>query len=103
MASGGTVFRLRYPHADALRQAIVRDLSAGGLFVPTMAPAPLHAVVVVDVGVGDLPGAEIVGRVVHRIDPHGPDGSLSSPNLMAGMGVQVLDPDAARRALEALV
>ncbi len=102
-ASGGARFRLRYPHEEALRQAIVRDLSAGGLFVPTIEPAALHAVVAIEVGIGDRPGAEIVGRVVHRIDPHGPDGSMTSPNLMAGMGIQVLDPDAARRALEALL
>lgn len=102
-ASGGARFHIRYPLEDALRQAIVRDLSAGGLFVPTIEPAALHAVVVIEVGVGDRPGAEIVGRVVHRIDPHGPDGSMRNPNLMAGMGIQVLDPDAARRALEALL
>lgn len=104
--SGGARFRLCYPHAAALQAAIGRDLCAGGLFVPTLEPAPLDSVVVVHVIVGGgQPGhsAEVVARVVHRIEATGPGAGLGGPNLMAGMGVQVLDTEAARRALEGLL
>lgn len=97
-------YRLQLPHGEALARVIERDLAAGGLFVPTLEPLPLDSVLVVEVSVGNGgEGVGVLARVVHRIDPAGPDGGFGGPNLMAGMGVEVLEPAAARAALSRLL
>lgn len=95
---GAVRFAVRYPNSGALEAAIVRDLAAGGLFVPSVDPASLDTMIVVEVSVAgiDRPAAEISARVVHRIAPQS---GVGGPNLMAGMGVEVVDLDAAKEAL----
>jgi len=94
----GEAFRLGFQSADQFLAAVQNDLSHGGLFVPTRHPAPLERVVTIEV-VPPVPGqppVRLTARVVHRIEPAtGGEGS----NLLSGMGVQLDDPAAARKAL----
>jgi Tfp pilus assembly protein PilZ len=70
-----------------------RDLLNGGLFVTTDSPARLNDRVAVDLR---LPGASaptvrVEGRVVQVVDPR----PLASGRTAGGMGLELIDPDAA--------
>lgn len=97
-APRGAVFRLRFDSPEHFLRAVQNDLSHGGLFVPTPYPAPLERSVAVEVEppVAGMEPVRLTARVVHRIEPAA-EGERR--NLLAGMGVQVDDPDAARKAL----
>ena len=94
-------YRMRFADRQQLREVYRRDLATGGLFIPTDQPAALNEVITVDVSVADSAPVRLEARVVHRLDPGMPDGT--SPNLMAGMGVEVMDLERALEALRALV
>jgi len=67
-----------------------RDIVNGGLFVSTRYPGRLQEVINVEL-LPPLPHAEPVffrARVVQRFEPHGKD---FGPNLLSGMGVEILD------------
>lgn len=92
------LFRLRFESPEHFLHAVRNDLSHGGFFVPTPYPAPLERTIVIEVE-PPAPGLKPVrlpARVVHRIEP-APEGER--PNLLAGMGVQLEDPVAAKKAL----
>ncbi len=96
-------FRLRFTDGQQFLEVYRRDLSTGGLFIPTGKPAALNDVITVEVSV-DEPGiapVRLEARVVHRLDPDMPDGT--GGNLMAGMGVEILSFDSALEALRAIV
>ncbi len=95
-------YRLRFADRGQLREVYARDLATGGLFVPTDRPAELNAVVTVEVSIAGAGAAPVrlEARVVHRLDPGMPDGP--GGNLMAGMGVEILNLERALEALGAL-
>jgi len=67
-----------------------RDIVNGGLFVSTRYPGRLQEVINVEL-LPPLPHAEPVffrARVVQRFEPHGKD---FGPNLLSGMGVEILE------------
>ena len=95
-------YRLHFANREQFLEVYRRDLSTGGLFIPTDKPAPLNDVITVEVTV-DTQGVAPVrleARVVHRLDPDMPDGS--GGNLMAGMGVEILSFETALEALRAM-
>jgi Tfp pilus assembly protein PilZ len=95
-------YRMRFTDRQQLKEVYARDLATGGLFIPTDQPAALNAVVTVEVSVADASAAPVrlEARVVHRLDPGMPDGT--SGNLMAGIGVEILNLERALQALRAL-
>ena len=96
-------FRLRFAGRQQFLEVFRRDLSTGGLFIPTEEPAALNDVVTVELSI-DEPGVDplrLEARVVHRLDPRMPDGT-GGGNLMAGMGVEILSFERALESLRAL-
>ncbi len=98
--AGGS-FVLRFPTLERFQETYERDLKQGGLFLSTERPASLGDQIEIDL---HLP-APLVGvvrlraRVVHRIEPR-PAAAEHGSNLLAGLGVELLDPRGALDALE---
>ncbi|HEX9732214.1 MAG TPA: PilZ domain-containing protein [Thermoanaerobaculia bacterium] len=89
------VYLLRFPDRRQFLATFQRDLSTGGLFVPTDNPAPLDTVVAVELRVAAAAPLRFQARVVHRLEPSG-------GNLMAGMGLELLGFEQTLAALKAL-
>ncbi|MFL6193942.1 MAG: PilZ domain-containing protein [Thermoanaerobaculia bacterium] len=87
-ASGGS-FSVRFSGPDEFLEVYRRDILQGGLFVSTMYPARLQETVSVELfPPGPFPDPLLVrARVVQRFEPQ----SDSGPNLLAGMGLELLD------------
>ena len=66
-----------------------RDVSQGGLFVSTRFPARLQETVRIELRPPspDVPSVFLSARVVQRFEPQ--EGSFG-PNLLSGMGVEIL-------------
>jgi len=94
-------FNVQFLGPSEFLEVFHRDIVNGGLFVSTRYPGRLQEVVRVDLHV-PLPYAEPVSfraRVVQRFEPHGNVGA----NLLAGMGVEILDLPAVVERLRPLV
>ena len=78
-----------------------RDIAAGGLFVTSDEPAPLHTTVTIELRppVPVPQPLRFEARVVHRFDGGGEEGR----ERVSGMGVQFLDPDRVRATLAPIV
>jgi hypothetical protein len=100
--SSGAVFPLRFRDQEQFRRAFERDVQTGGLFISTDQPAPLDAVIAVEVSLegSGKPAVRLQARVVHRLEP--PPGAPPG-NLLAGMGVQFLDVARAVSELRSLL
>jgi len=90
---GLEVIPVDFVDASSFLSVYHRDISSGGLFLSTPSPAELQEVVVVELRV---PGGEgrplrFKARVVQRIEPKAAVGR--GQNLLAGMGVQFLEPE----------
>ena len=97
-------YRLRFADRDQFLEVFRRDLSTGGLFIPTDKPAALNEVITVEISVEE-PGvapARLEARVVHRLDPDMPEGT-GAGNLMAGMGVEILSFERSLKILRGMV
>ena len=86
---------------DDLRRTYERDIRNGGLFVSTQDPADRGDVVVIEIRPPEELGApfRLRARVVHTFEPN-TQGGAHEANLLAGMGVEWLDPAAARETFE---
>jgi len=86
--SGGT-FNVRFSGIDEFLEVYRRDLLQGGLFVSTRYPARLQETVSVELypPVSSLPPVLLRARVVQRFEP----GLDSGPNLLSGMGLELLE------------
>jgi len=96
---GLEVVAATFVDASSFLSVYHRDISSGGLFLSTGSPAELHQIVVVELR---IPGVEarpprFKARVVHRIAPEAAVGV--GRNVLAGMGVQFLEPE---RVIEVL-
>lgn len=92
------VWSVHFANPRQFVQVFDRDLVHGGLFVATQTPARVSETVTVEV---HLPLAatgpvRLRARVVQRFEPKAGAGG---PNLLAGMGVELLDPQGAAAAL----
>jgi Tfp pilus assembly protein PilZ len=100
--SGGA-FSIRFSNADEFLEVYRRDILQGGLFVSTRYPARMQETVSVELH-PPLAFAEPVvirARVVQRFEP-GAD-STGSPNLLAGMGLELIDLAALVERLQPIV
>lgn len=97
----GYAYTVQYRSPAELKTAFERDIAQGGLFITTPAPAPLQKVVSIEISVFGvfLPAVRVLARVVHRTEP----GAGDNANLLAGMGLELLDPEQAKEALRPLV
>jgi hypothetical protein len=89
-AQAAGAFTVQFLGPAEFVQVFERDIVNGGLFVSTRYPGRLQEVINVEI-LPPLPHAEPVAfraRVVQRFEPHGND---FGPNLLAGMGVEIID------------
>jgi Tfp pilus assembly protein PilZ len=88
---GTGTFAVHFLSPGEFVEVFQRDIVNGGLFVSTRYPGRLQETVSVELH-PPFPGATPVlvrARVVQRFEPSGD--SYGSPNLLAGMGVELLD------------
>lgn len=100
--SGGGAFSVRFSSVDEFLEVYRRDILQGGLFVSTRYPGRLQETVTVELH-PPLPFAEPIlvrARVVQRFDP-GSD--PNSPNLLSGMGLELIDLPALVERLQPVV
>jgi len=100
--TGGT-FSIRFSGPGEFLEVYRRDILQGGLFISTRYPARISETVSVEL---HLPVAFsepvlIRARVVQRFEP-GTD-SAGSPNLLAGMGVELIDLPALIERLQPII
>lgn len=89
-ADGGGAFTMGFAGPSEFLETYQRDILNGGLFVSTRYPGRLQETVRIELR-PPLPGASPItlrARVVQRFEPQ--EGSFG-PNLLAGMGVEILD------------
>ncbi len=97
-AGSSSVVPVEFVDRGSFLAVYERDIAAGGLFVTTESPAPLHSTVTIEL----RPPLRLEhplrfdARVVHRFDP---GAGTEGRNQMSGMGVQFLDPGRVRAAL----
>jgi len=94
-------YSVQYRNCDELRVSFERDISKGGLFINTPQPAPLQQVVVIEIRLleGSHEPVRLQAKVVHCLRPE----SGGETNLLAGMGLELLDPVRAREALRPML
>lgn len=87
--SGGS-FTVRFSGVEEFLEVYRRDILQGGLFVSTRYPARLQETVNVELYPPGLVVDPVVvrARVVQRFEPQSETGS---PNLLSGMGLELLD------------
>lgn len=97
------VVPVRFDDASAFLSVFHRDIQSGGLFVSSAEPAELNEVVWVEL---HLPLADarpelFQARVVQRFEPEAAVGT--GANILAGMALQLLDPERAVSTLRPLL
>ncbi len=95
--SGGT-YTVRFSNVEEFLEVYKRDILQGGLFVSTLYPARLQETVSVEL-FPPLLYAEplrVRARVVQRFEPHADSG----PNLLSGMGLELMELPALLQRLE---
>lgn len=94
-------FAVRYATIDDLRSTYERDIRNGGLFISTQDPADRGDTVVIEIRPPQDLGSpfRLRARVVHTFE-RGTQGGTHEANLLAGMGVEWLDPEAAQKSFE---
>jgi hypothetical protein len=98
--AGGS-FTVRFASVAEFLAVYQRDLVQGGLFVSTPLPARLHETVRVELyppGFSALP-VVLQARVVQRFEPQ----TGTGPNLLSGMGLELLDLPALIARLEPVI
>jgi Tfp pilus assembly protein PilZ len=99
--AGGS-FTVRFAGVAEFLAVYQRDLVQGGLFVSTPSPARLHETVRVELyppGFSALP-VVLQARVVQRFEPQTGAGG---PNLLSGMGLELMDLPALIARLEPVI
>lgn len=101
---GEGAFSIHFASTDEFLEVYRRDILQGGLFVSTLHPARIQEAVMVELH-PPLPGADPIlvrARVVQRFDPHSGDSS-GGLNLLAGMGLELIDLPALVERLQPIV
>lgn len=102
VSGNGGSFSVSFSSVDEFLEVYRRDILQGGLFVSTRYPGRLQETVTVELH-PPLPFAEPIlvrARVVQRFDP-GSD--PHSPNLLSGMGLELIDLPALVEKLQPVV
>ena len=89
-SEGGGTFAVHFLNPAEFLQVYRRDIANGGLFVSTRYPGRLQETVNVELHPPFVNARPVVvrARVVQRFEP---SGDSFGPNLLAGMGVELLD------------
>ena len=100
---GGGVFAVHFLSPAEFVEVFCRDIQNGGLFVSTRYPGRLQETVTVELHppLAGEPPVQARARVVQRFEPQ--IGDTLGPNLLAGMGVELLDPQRVLDQLRAIV
>lgn len=101
VGTAGGLFAIRFEGPEEFLEVFRRDIQQGGLFVSTLYPARMQESVLVELH-PPLPDGEPIllrARVVQRFEPHTGDGV----NLLAGMGLELLDLPTAIQKLRPIV
>jgi Tfp pilus assembly protein PilZ len=101
VAPSGGSYTVRFSGIDEFLEVYERDILQGGLFVSTRYPAHLQETVSVELFPAGpfTPPVMLRARVVQRFEPDVGGG----PNLLSGMGLELLDVAALIAALEPVV
>jgi Tfp pilus assembly protein PilZ len=102
--TGGGTFAVRFEGPEEFLEVFRRDIRQGGLFVSTLFPARVQESVLVELHL-PLPGSEPVllrARVVQRFEPHAGE-TGPGVNLLAGMGLELLDLPTVVQKLQPIV
>ena len=97
------VYSVRFASAQEFLKAVERDVQSGGVFVPTDFPAPLGAVIVVEIHPPHEHAVPVrlSASVVQRLEPAQATPNAASPLArVAGMGVVFADPQSALAMLQ---
>jgi hypothetical protein len=97
------VYSVRFASAQEFLKAVERDVQSGGVFVPTDFPAPLGAVIVVEIHppYEHAVPVRLSASVVQRLEPAQATPNAASPLArVAGMGVVFADPQSALAMLQ---
>jgi hypothetical protein len=102
-AAGPTVVPVEFPDRTSFLTVYHRDLSAGSLFISTDVPAALNDVVVIELHCPPPVTSTLrfPAKVVRRFEPEAAVGS--GRNVLAGMGVRFLEPEAVRAQLASVL
>jgi len=89
VAAAGGSFTVRFSGVEEFLEVYRRDILQGGLFVSTLFPARLQETVSVEMFPPGLVAQPFLvrARVVQRFEPQADSG----PNLLSGMGLELLD------------
>jgi hypothetical protein len=103
VAATGGAFSIRFADPDEFLEVYRRDILQGGLFVSTLYPARLQETVSVELfpPIAFAKPLLVRARVVQRFEP--PHGDFSGPNLLAGMGLELIDLPALVERLRPIV
>lgn len=101
VAPSGGSYSVRFADIDEFLEVFDRDILHGGLFVSTLYPARLQETVSVELFPAGpfVPPVMMRARVVQRFEPDLGGG----PNLLSGMGLELLEVAAVIAALEPVV
>ena len=101
-AEGTGTFSVHFLSPEEFLEVYRRDIANGGLFVSTRYPGRLQETVGIDLypPIAGAPPITLRARVVQRFEPHGDD---LKANLLAGMGVEILDLPAVMEKLGPVV
>jgi hypothetical protein len=99
---GGGAFSMGFLGPSEFLEVYQRDIVNGGLFVSTRYPGRLQETVRIELRppAPGVPSVFLSARVVQRFEPQ--EGSFG-PNLLAGMGVEILDLPAVLAELRPIV
>lgn len=88
--TGAGVVTVTFASPHDFLEVYRRDLVHGGLFISTRYPGKLNETLEVELcpPLSGSPPVRLRARVVHRVEPRSDD---MGPNLLAGMGVEILD------------
>jgi len=94
---------MRFSDPNEFLEVYRRDILQGGLFLSTRYPARLQETVNVELypPIAFAEPVLIRARVVHRVDPGSE--ATGSPNLLAGMGLELIDLPALVERLQPIV
>jgi hypothetical protein len=100
---GPPVVPVEFPDRTSFLTVYHRDLSAGSLFISTDVPAALNDVVVIELHCPPPVASTLrfPAKVVRRFEPEAAVGS--GRNVLAGMGVRFLEPEAVRAQLASVL
>jgi len=95
-------FKVEFLGPAEFLEVFHRDIVNGGLFVSTRYPGRLQETVRIDIQppLPSAPPVSLRARVVQRFVPQGTD---LRPNLLSGMGVEILDLSSVLERLQAVV